>query len=343
VTKPRVTLKDIAGRVGVHPSTVSRVLNPKTRGMVNPEIAATIAETADKMGYRPNPFAYSLRTRRSFIIGVMIPDIANPVFPPIIRGIERILEPHGYAVVLANTDNSSERERVSIERFVERQVDGLITATSLLSDDFLVDLGADVPVVFVNRRAETPGVPSVVVNDAAGIAAIIEHLVSLGHRRVAHVAGPQLMSTGKIRYETFVEECRKAGLATDATLIEFTDAFMEGEGRRAATALLKREKFTAIVAANDLLALGCYGALADAGLVCGRDVSVTGFNDMPFVDRLQPPLTTVHIPLNEMGEGAARLLLDQLMENGSSETTITLQPELVVRASTGPAPKVAKK
>lgn len=334
----RVTLRDIARVVGVHPSTVSRALNPATRDMVTVEIAELTKATAERLGYRPNRFAQSLKTNRSATIGVLIPDLTNPVFPPIIKGIDTELEPTGYTVVIANSDNQPERERIFLERFRERQVDGLILATAHLEDPVAERyLREGHPFVLVNRTTRRDGMPSVVGDDVAGIQQLIKHLIALGHRQIAHVAGPQDISTGWMRYETFKSSLRAAGLEVEPALVTFAGAFTEDAGRRAAGLLIERGwPFTAIVAGNDLIALGCIDGLTAAGLNCPKDISVTGYNDMPLVDRLDPPLTTIHIPLAEMGAYAARMLIRHLEGEPSKPQTVRLVPQLRARGSTGP-------
>jgi LacI family transcriptional regulator len=323
----------------VHPSTVSRVLNPETRSMVTREIAERVALMAEELGYRPNPFAYSLKTNRSRLVGVLVPDLVNPIFPPMIRGIEAVLEEAGYTAIVANTDNQEERERVILERMGERQVDGLILATAQRADATVSRRrDAGLPFVLINRTIDSPPVFAVVNEDRAGIRMAVEHLASLGHRRIAHIAGPQGLSTGHRRLEGFREIVMAAGLEVDPNLIVSAAGYAEKEGRKALADLLARTRdFTAVVAANDLLALGCYDALEEQGLRCPDDISITGFNDMPFVDKLRPPLTTVRIPLYEIGADAARLLLGQLGDHPPDPCTVSLMPALIVRGSTGPA------
>ena len=333
-----MTLRDIARAVGVHPSTVSRALNPATRDMVTQEIAEKTQAAAERLGYRPNRFAQSLKTNRSGTVGVLIPDLTNPIFPPIIKGIEAELEEAGYTVVIANSDNKVDRERTCLERFRERQVDGLILATAHLEDPAIEQiLREGFPFVLVNRTTRRDNKPSVIGDDAAGIQQLVDHVYALGHRQIAHVAGPQDMSTGWARYEAFKSSLRAAGLEVEPALVTFADAFTEDAGRKAAALLIDRGwPFSAIIAGNDLIALGCIDALADAGMSCPENISVTGYNDMPLVDRLNPSLTTIHIPLAEMGAYAARMLVRHLEDEQSKPQTVRLMPQLNIRGSTGP-------
>jgi LacI family transcriptional regulator len=331
-----VTLRDVARVAGVHPATVSRALNEETRGLVNEETARRVLKAAEKLGYRPNPIARGLKTNQSYTIGVLIPDLTNPLFPPILRGIEDRLETAGYTPLIANTDNDPERELLDSQTMRARQVDGIIAATAR-RDHRLHDalLEAGIELVLVNRRQEELPVSSATADDRMGMRLSVEHLTSLGHRRIAHLAGPLDYSTGLDRYEGFHEAMGAAGLEPDPELVLVAEAFTESEGARLCGQLMSDgREFTAVAAANDLLALGCYDVFADRGVSCPSDISVVGFNDMPFAARFNPPLTTIHIPHYEIGKAAGELMLERLQDIESQPRDIRLEPSLTVRDST---------
>jgi LacI family transcriptional regulator len=331
-----VTLRDVARVAGVHPATVSRALNEETRALVNEETARRVLRAAEELGYHPNPIARGLKTNRSYTIGVLIPDLTNPLFPPILRGTEDRLETAGYTPLIANTDNDPERELLDLQAMRARQVDGIIAATAR-RDHRLHDalLEAGTPLVLVNRRQEELPVSSATADDRMGMRLSVEHLLSLGHTRVAHLAGPLDYSTGLDRHASFHETMRSAGLEVDPTLVLVAEAFTESEGARLCGQLVSDgRQFTAVAAANDLLALGCYDVFAERGVRCPEDVSVVGFNDMPFAARFQPPLTTIHIPHYDIGRAAADLMLEGLQDGGSQPREIRLEPSLIVRGST---------
>jgi LacI family transcriptional regulator len=328
------TLRDVAARAGVHAGTASRALNPATRHLVNHETARRVAAAARALSYEPNPLARGLRTSRSFTVGVLIPDLTNPLFPPIVRGIEDRLSPAGYAALLANADNPA-REQDLVARLRARQVDGFILATARREDPLVSELAASsTPIVLVNRLTDSLPVDGVAPDDDAGIRDAVAHLVTLGHSRIGHVAGPQTISTGFERRRGFDASMREAGLRAARRDIVTAASFTEDAGRTACGTLLRRGRFTGIVAANDLLALGCYTAIREAGLVCPDDVSVIGFNDMPFVDKLAPALTTVAFPHHQLGFEAASLLLARIEQPDIDPRVVRLKPHLVVRAST---------
>ncbi len=334
--KIRANIKDVASRAGVHPSTVSRVLNPATRSMVSDGLAQKIIRTADELDYRRNPLASGLRTRRTFTVGVIIPDLTNPVFPPIVRGVEHTLDSQGYIAILADSGNKQRSEQALIENMTARQVDGLILAAANRKDP-LVDrcIEQGIPLVLVNRTVDKHHVTAVINDDELGIDLAVEHLVQLGHRQIAYIGGPQRTSTGYARYRAFLKTAKKAGIAIDRDLVINAREYSEPAGQAAFHELIQTgKKFTAVLSANDLLALGCYDALEELGLRCPEDISVTGFNDMPYVNRFVPPLTTLHIPHDELGVQAAVLLLERIQNPDTPAKQLRLEPRLVIRGST---------
>ena len=334
-----VTLRDVAADAGVHPATASRALNPGTRPLVNEETAKRVLDSAARLGYRPNPIARGLKTNRSYTVGVIVPDLRNPLFPPIARGVEERLEPSGYTSLLANTDNDDEREKLSFEALTARQVDGFITGTARRRHPLLRELAdTGIPVVQVNRRMDDEDLPSVVADDVGGVSMAVDHLAALGHTRIAHVAGSLEVSTGKQRYDGFRSAMAERGLEVDERLVPTAVNYSEAEGARLTRALVEEGLFfTALLAGNDLMALGCMDALNEAGLRCPEDVSVVGFNDMDWSDRFSPPLTTVRVPHYELGVRAADLLLERLATDEPAPAKhLVLPVEMVVRGSTGP-------
>lgn len=336
MAKRKVNIKDVAARAEVHPSTVSRVMNPETRSMVSERVAERVTRIAGEMGYTRSPLASGLRTGRSFTIGVIIPDLSNPMFPPIVRGIERTLEAEGYIAILADSDNSQKSERAIFDSMKSRRIDGLILATAHIEDPIVEDcIEEQLPVVLVNRTIDTHDVTEVINNDELGIQLAVAHLIELGHKQIAFLGGPQNTSTGRDRYRAFRNLADNGQFELDPDLCASCTAFTEAAGHTSMLGILDCNKpFSAVVAANDLLALGCYDALEERGVSCPGDVSVTGFNDMPFVDRFSPPLTSLHIPHDELGVRAANLLLAEIRDSDAPRTTIRLDPVLVVRGST---------
>lgn len=336
----RITLRNVAERARVDMSTASRALNPDARHMIGDEAVGRVIEAAKALGYRKNKVASALTGGRSQVIGVMLPDIENSVFPPIIRGLEERLAVSGYAVLIANAAGSAaDHERV-LERMFEHQVDGLVVATARRDDQVVRRCIIEhMPVVLVNRSDDHLQVPEVVNDDIYSMQLAIDHLVGLGHKRIADLAGPQQFSTGFQRWEGFQAAAHRHNVSPHR-MVECTELTRQA-GRVACAELLKRHHdTTAIVAVNDLVALGCYDQLAVAQLRCPQDISIIGHNDIPLVEMICPPLTTLRIQHREMGRRAAQLLLERLNYPDAKPIRVMLSPELIIRNSTA-APRSA--
>jgi LacI family transcriptional regulator len=332
------TLQHVADAAGVHRSTASRALDPATSRLISPGVVARVTDVALRLGYRRDLLAAGLRNSRSRLVGVLVPDMANPVFAPILGGVEAALALAGYATLVAHARPGDAASMDLIDELVDRRAEGVILATARTQDPLLARcLDLRLPAVLVNRADLDGRLPAATSDDRAGMELAVRHLASLGHRRIAHLAGPGDVSTGRLRAEGFRSAMAALGLASDR--VAAASAYTRDAGRAAAAvALTQHPDLTAIAAANDLLALGAYQALAERGLHCPRDVSVTGYNDMPLVDMVQPPLTTVRIPHDQIGREGARLLLERMALRGTGAepmpTQTMLAPALVVRAST---------
>lgn len=337
----QVTIKDVADAANVHPSTVSRALGGQPEGLVSRATVARVRAVARELGYEPNALARGLKINRTMTIGMLIPDLVNTIFPPIVRGIEDELGKHGYTLLIANTDNDHEREAELLGVMARRRVDGLIIATARREYPLLGRmLSANLPVVLVNRTADHPPLSSVAGDDREGIALAVRHLVGLGHTRIAHLAATREITTGLIRYQSFLNTMESLGLEVDHDLITWCPWFTEEYGAIAFEELLDRGKdFTAVVCANDRVAMGVYDVAAARGLSIPGDFSVVGYNDTPFAPRLTPPLTSVRVPYYQIGVKAAELMLAAVAEDGETvPVSIRLGPELIPRASsTAPA------
>lgn len=333
-----LNLRQLAEVIGVHPSTVSRALDPTKRHLVAADVAERIRKTALELGYRRNPVAASLRTQRSALVGVLVPDIANPVFSPIISGISEVVRGAGYSTIVADTGGETDSGLRLVDELIARRVDGLVLASVSRSDAVLDHcLAEGVKVVLVNRADDSGRAPSVVSDDVTGMRVAVSHLHDLGHRIIGHLGGPEHLSTGHLRRIGYEQGMAGCGLVPGRRLIAAARAYDRAEGERAAGVLIdSNPDMTAIAAANDLLALGAYEAIRKRGLACPADISVVGHNDMPLVDLVEPPLTTIRIGPREMGCDAARLLLALMNDEEPVEPHHVLAPALVVRGSTAP-------
>ncbi|MGD9482804.1 substrate-binding domain-containing protein [Streptomyces sp. TRM70308] len=337
-----VTLRGIADRLGLHVSTVSRVLHgpPAARERAaSAETAGRIRELAAELGYRPNPHAASLRTRRSNLIGVLFPRMSEVVVATIYEGIEEEATARGYSTFVTNTHDDPDTQRERIAMVLGRRVDGLIVGDAHLDGAALTDPALrGTPFVLVNRRSSAE-YPAVTCDDHLGGRLVAEHFLALGHRRVAVIAGEPFASTGADRTAGFVARYRQAGLPLPDHAVRHC-AFDTRGGRAAATALLgAAERPTALFAVNDLAAIGAMGAARDLGLRVGADIALAGFNDIPVSAELPVPLTSVRSPMAGLGRAAVQQLLRRL--SGGPAKSQRLAPELVARASSteprGPA------
>ncbi|HEX9390974.1 MAG TPA: LacI family DNA-binding transcriptional regulator [Usitatibacteraceae bacterium] len=341
--KRRPTIRDVAQHAEVNASTVSRALNPATRKLLGAAVVERVLASAKVLGYRPNNAAAALRGGRSQLIGMLLPDITNPVFPPMVRGLEEALSKAGFAVLVANTGPSSEEQNRLLERMLGNMVDGLVIATAS-RQDYLVQrcLAENMPAVLVNRGEDDRHLPEVVNDDFLSMRLAVDHLADLGHQYIAHLAGPNRLATGAIRAQGFALAMKERRLVP--TGVTECEEFTREAGASACRQLLDAHaKVTAIVAANDLIALGCYDELARRSKKCPDDISILGHNDMPLVDMLNPPLSSLRIQHMEMGRQAARLLLDLIRDPTIAPVRITLVPELIARGSTAAPPTKTNK
>ncbi len=298
------------------------------------ETRQRVVESAKKLGYRPNYFARSLGKKRSYLIGVIAPDFGNGYEGALLSGFERRLLNTGYTAFVSNHFWSPSLLQRHIDTLCDRGAEGLLLIDSTPSES------PGIPVVTICTDRSPLWSTRVSIDNAFGIDKAITHLVGLGHREIAFIKGPEGNGDKEDRWNAVLATCKKLGVRVDPRLtvqLERLERHAE-EGRVAAQKLLRRGKrFTALVAYNDVSALGAMSALREAGLEVPENVSIMGFDDIEFASVAYPPLTTVRQPLQEMGATAAELLIRKLA-NDASVQNICVRPELVVRSSTCPPP-----
>lgn len=333
--RTRATISDVAAEAGVHPSTVSRALTDHASSSIKPATRERVLAAAERLGYRPSVLARGLRLRRTMTLGMLVPDITNPFFSSIIKGAEDAARERGYNLILCNSEDDPEREAVCLHALREHEVDGLLIASSQMADETIDGLRDEgYPFVLINRATASPDDLAVVVDNHAAAANAIAYLAGLGHHRVGHIAGPVSTTTGLDRLEGYRSAVRDLGLADDPELVAEADGFSIEAGHAALGAMLRMaDPPTAVFAANDLIAIGALQRLHEAGGLAPQDLSLVGFNDIPFAGLLQPALTTVRVPQLEMGMAGARLLIDRIEGRPTEKVRLTLPTELVIRAS----------
>lgn len=329
--KSSATIYDIAKLAGVNASTVSRALSKP--GRVSAKTQKLIEDAAASLNYQVNPFARALPTGRTNTFGLIVADITNPTFFGIIRGAETIATGRDYTLVLAESAESPETELTAARRLMGT-VDGLILASPRMDDDNIRALARDKPVVVINREVE--GVPCVVPDVNKGISEAVRSLAANGHQRIAYVAGPPQSWMSERRWEGVQAACDWSRL--EAVRLESTKPTVDG-GRQAARDVLASGA-TAVLTYNDLLAIGLMQELQAAGMAVPDEMSIVGFDDIFGADFTTPALTTVRSPLGQCGEAAAMRLLDLLHEGGKQSGTLSVETELVLRASSG---KIARR
>jgi LacI family transcriptional regulator len=335
-TSDRVTMSDVAREVGVSTMTVSRVINDK--GDVSPATRRRVIETIERLGYRPSGIARGLATRHTGTLGLVIPDVANPFFAEVARGVEQVAYAEGYNVFLCNTDEDPERELDVLGSLEEKRVDGLVLCSSRLDTASLrLVVESHAAVTLVNRRIDDlgSGVGVVRVDDVMGGRLAAGHLISRGHRAIGFLVGPSGSHSGQLRLQGYREALLEAGLHGSPTWVAGC-APVAVAGRAAALQLLgQAPELTALLCYNDLVAVGVLQACVEKGCRVPQDLAVVGFDDIPLAALVTPSLTTCRVSRHELGMRAVELRLHQIRGDAAepSETEIVLQPELVVRAS----------
>ncbi len=332
-TKRSPRIFEVARTAGVSIATVSRVANGTAR--VRPRTEARVRAAMERLGYRPHALARGLAARRSHTIGLLITDILDPYFAEIVRGAQERAESVGYVVLLGDASVQTASEDLLVKRLLERRVDGLIVASSRTTDEYARQLRSeDVPVVCINGPVGQFA-HAVRIDQRAGARLAVEHLAGLGHRRIAHITGATGVPTRAERLAGFRAALKECGVRHDPGLVVTGVASM-AEARAATNRLLElADRPTAIFAYNDRWAIGCYQAIRASGRAIGRDVSVVGFDDIAMTEWVDPPLTTVSQPRREMGRIAIDILL-AVLRGEDAPDLVVVEPELIVRGSTGP-------
>ncbi len=324
-------IRDVARKANVSISTVSRVINGTAN--VRPELKERVLKAIKELNYRSNPLARGLKGFPTRTLGLIIPNIENPFFPAMVRGVQDVANKRGYTVFLCNTDEDIELEEVQYFSLLEKKVDGLLLVTSSLNASFL-EKKPEIPIVLLDRYVENSEISYVVVDHRMGMNLALKHLEKIGRNRVIFLGAATSTSGAKERVEAFYEYFRGD---PDLRSRMFFGKYSERSGVRMAQELLKsRVDFDAIVCGNDLIAFGVMKVLQENGIEVPRDVSVIGYDDISFSSFLFPKLTTVHQPTYELGEIAAHMIVDEIEKRKSDAKRIRLEPYLVVRETSIP-------
>ena len=331
------SVKDVAKRAGVSTATVSRVINQS--GYVSPELYQRVTQAIKELGYEANPFARGLKVDKSNTIGLIISTIENPFFATVVRGVESKVYNAGYSLILCNTDNKPELERMYIQLLRQKRVDGLIISASGGADEEIAALAErEMPIVLLNRRLREhrPCVDSVLSNSREGTRQAVAHLIDFGHQRIGIVSGPKDHLQGAERLVGYQQALTDAGLPVQPELIVEAPFTAEG-GYSGTMALLERQPApTALFVSNNLMTFGALQAVRELEYQIPDDLALVAFDDIEWAPFMAPPLSAVAQPAYDIGLTAAQRILDRLLGQlrGSSEESV-LSTTLVIRESSG--------
>ncbi len=340
-SKTETTIHDIAKKLNIAASTVSRALNDNP--LISESTRIRIKKTAEEMGYRPNVMAANFRTKRTNTIGVIVPLINRHFFSSVISGIEDVAYKQGFAVSISQSNDNFEKENKIAHTLFANRVDGIILSIAMETKSFdHLKLFAErkIPLVFFDRVVEEIEAHKIVVDDFGGGYRATQHLIEQGRKRIAHIGGPLNLKIYATRQEGFCSALKDADLAIDDSLI-VNNSLTREDGVRALKKLLQvPDKPDAIFCANDTTALSAILYLKEIGVKVPKEIAIVGFSNEPFSEVVTPSITTIKQPGFEMGQKAAELIIQQIL-NKEKETkyeTITMPTELVVRNSSVPQP-----
>jgi DNA-binding LacI/PurR family transcriptional regulator len=333
----KTTIHEVARRARVSITTVSRAINSPS--LVYPQTAHRIWKAIDELCYYPDVHARSLVSGKSNILGLIVSDITNPFFPELVKGFEDAVVQHGYEVLVSSTNYDPARMALCVRRMLERQVEGVAIMTSEM-DKHLVDqlVSRKVPTVFLDVGTPGEGISNIVVDYAHGINEAVQHLFDLGHRKIGFISGPETLASARIRRTAFLQSMADHGFAQNEEWMRHGDHKVAGGVAAMNEVLELADRPTAVLASNDLTAIGMMSAIRKAGLSVPKDISVVGFDDIWLAEYIDPRLTTVHFPREEVAAQACRALISEL-EMAPNEAKLSeyhVETHLVVRDSSAP-------
>lgn len=328
-----MNIKEVAHRAAVSTATVSRTLNGSN--LVKSRTAEKVWCVIRELGYYPSSQARALVSGRSHLLGLIISDIVNPFFPELVKSFEFAAIHHGYDVIVANTDYSPDRMGICVRRMIERQVDGVAIITSEIEPHLLDELARrKLPIVFLDVGKVKPLMSNIRVDYAKGIREAVQHIISLGHRRIGFISGPHTLKSARVRRSAFLKCISECGFKDHQRIVVEGNHKVEG-GDTAMTQLLSlSDSPTAVLASNDLTAIGAMRAIHRAGLRVPDDISLVGFDDIELTQCTQPPLTTIRLSRSELGQKAFDALHLNLEGHARNGEEIKVNTSLVLRRST---------
>lgn len=327
------TLRDVANHAGVSRATVSRVLNHNPR--VARELRDRVLDAIQELGYQPNRAARRLRASTSDVLGLIISDIENPFFTSVVRGVEDAAYAHQMSIVLCNTDEDPEKQKMYLRVMQAERVAGLIISPTNIEEDFAELERVGIPIILLDRHTDPYEADAVTIDNVAGAYLAVKHLIDLGYKRIGMIGGSLHLTTGLERYEGYRKALESAGLKIDERLIKVGNFRADSAYRLAQEFINSPHPPRAMFVANNLMTLGTLQAMREKRVRIPEDIALVGFDDMPWASELCPPLTAVSQPTYELGQETVHLLLRRLANPDAPIRRVTLQPRLVVRMSSG--------
>jgi len=337
-----VNIRDVAERAQVSTATVSRVVSGID--VVKPATAARVRKAIEELGYVPNSSARTLSMGRSNLFGVVISDITNPFFPELIHTFNELAVQHKYRAIFANTNYSPERMESSIQGLLEQKVEGIAIMTSEMGPH-LIRMIADrgIPMVFLDQPVSQKNLSNIVVDYKSGVEQALDHIITLGHRRIAYIGGPQNLRSAAWRQKFFMEALREKGIALDEHYLATGNHRVDGGSAAMQKILQHQPAPTAVITSNDLTAIGAIAAIYEAGLQVPRDISVVGFDDIEISSAFNPPLTTVRLSRAEIATRAFFALYSATNQTALPPAEHLVPTALIIRKSTAPPPNESSK
>jgi DNA-binding LacI/PurR family transcriptional regulator len=331
-----MNIKEVARLAKVSTATVSRTINGSDK--VTAETAERVRRAIETLKFYPNTNARALGSGRSNLYGLIISDITNPFFPELVKSFEDVAVQFGQEVLVANTNYDAHRMEVCVSRMLQRKVDGVAVMTSEMDEHLVEEMNSrSIPLIFLDTGLPQRGISNISIDYAAGVDTAVEHLSAQGHTSIGFISGPMNLASARVRRNAFTESIKRKGLGLNPEMIEEANHRMEGGHDAMARLLRKKSRPTAILASNDMTAIGAIGAITDSGLKVPYDISVIGFDDIQLSAYTQPALTTVRLSRQEIAKIAFRALYSYKTDPSAKGADYMVQPELVVRKSTGPA------
>ena len=334
-----MNIKEVARLAKVSTATVSRTINGSDK--VTPETAERVRRAIETLKFYPNTNARALGSGRSSLYGLIISDITNPFFPELVKSFEDIAVQYGQEVLIANTNYDPHRMEVCVSRMLQRKVDGVAIMTSEIADHLIDEFNSRrIPLAFLDTATPQKGISNILVDYAAGIDAAVEHLTGLGHTAIGFISGPMSLHSARIRKQAFINNFKRKGIKLEKHFIEEGNHRTDGGHDAMSRLLAHPTRPTAVIASNDMTAIGAMGAISERGLSIPKDISLIGFDNIALSAFTQPALTTVHLSREEIAKMAFRALYSTYQSEAVKGAEYTIQPTLIVRNSTGPVPTV---